>query len=122
MIPTAAKNAKGSFEIIQFLTSAEGQAPIADRGQDVPANLELQESDAFLEPEWLETDVSLQAFPDSADMIFTPKFIPEWNEMQKAVTRRDGRVLARRRRGPGHGRRPAGPPRAHHQVLGVIRG
>lgn len=86
VIPTAAKNAKGSFEIIQFLTSAEGQAPIADRGQDVPANLELQESDAFLEPEWLETDVSLQAFPDSADMIFTPKFIPEWNEMQKAVT------------------------------------
>ena len=87
MIPTAAKNAKGSFEIIQFLTSAEGQAPIADRGQDVPAKpASRRRSDAFLEPEWLETDVSLQAFPDSADMIFTPKFIPEWNEMQKAVT------------------------------------
>ena len=29
--------------------------------------------------------MNLQAFPDSADMIFTPKFIPEWNEMQKAI-------------------------------------
>src|SRR5699024_3706667 len=49
VIPTAAKNAKGSFEIIEFLTSAEGQKPIADKGQDVPANLELQESDDFLD-------------------------------------------------------------------------
>ncbi|MGP5671773.1 ABC transporter substrate-binding protein [Brachybacterium alimentarium] len=85
VIPTAAKNAKGSFEIIQFLTSAEGQKPIADKGQDVPANLELQDSDDFLDPEWLQADINLQAFPDSADMIFTPKFIPEWNEMQKAI-------------------------------------
>lgn len=85
VIPTAAKNPQGSFEIIQFLTSAEGQTPIADTGQDVPANLELQESDTFLKPEWLEADVDLQAFPESADMIFTPKFIPEWNEMQKAI-------------------------------------
>lgn len=52
----------------------------------MPANLELQASDAFLDPEWLEAEVNLQAFPDSADMIFTPKFIPEWNEMQKAIT------------------------------------
>lgn len=85
VIPTAAKNPKGSFEIIQFLTSLEGQTPIADAGQDVPANLELQQSDAFLDPDWLEADVNLQAFPDSAEMIFTPKFIPEWNEMQKAI-------------------------------------
>ncbi|WP_244923642.1 ABC transporter substrate-binding protein [Brachybacterium saurashtrense] len=86
VIPTAAKNPKGSFEIIQFLTSAEGQKPIADKGQDVPANLELQASDDFLDPEWLDADINLQAFPDSAEMIFTPTFIPEWNEMQKAIT------------------------------------
>ncbi|MFC0672680.1 ABC transporter substrate-binding protein [Brachybacterium hainanense] len=85
VIPTAAKNPKASFEIIQFLTSAEGQTPIADLGQDVPANLELQQSEAFLDPDWLEADVALQAFPDSAEMIFTPRFIPEWNEMQKAI-------------------------------------
>ncbi|EWS79486.1 sugar ABC transporter substrate-binding protein [Brachybacterium phenoliresistens] len=85
VIPTAAKNPQASFEIIQFLTSAEGQTPIADLGQDVPANLELQGSDAFLDPEWLEADANLEAFPESADMIFTPKFIPEWNEMQKSV-------------------------------------
>src|SRR5699024_5491897 len=79
------KNAKGSFEIIEFLTSAEGQKPIADKGQDVPANLELQESDDFLDPDWLEADINLQAFPDSAERNFTPKFIPEWNEIQKAI-------------------------------------
>lgn len=87
-IPTAAKNPKGSFEIIQFLTSAEGQAPIASTGQDVPALLEVQNSDTFLKPEWNTSgkDINFQAFPDSADMIFTPKFIPEWDEMQKAIT------------------------------------
>src|SRR5699024_4818212 len=41
--------------------------------------------DDFLDPDWLEADINLQAFPDSAEMIFTPKFIPEWNEMQKAI-------------------------------------
>lgn len=85
-IPKAAKNPKGSFEIIQFLTSVEGQGPIASRGQDVPANLDVQNSDTFLNPEWMSAEVDLQAFPDSADMIFTPKFIPEWNELQKAVS------------------------------------
>src|SRR5699024_12738614 len=48
-------------------------------------NLELQESDDFLDPDWLEADSNLQAFADSSEMIFTPKFIPEWNEMQKAI-------------------------------------
>ena len=87
-IPTAAKNPKGSFDIIQFLASAEGQAPIASTGQDVPALLEVQNSATFLEPEWNTSgaDINLQAFPDSADMIFTPKFIPEWDEMQNAIT------------------------------------
>jgi multiple sugar transport system substrate-binding protein len=87
-VPTAAKNPQGSFEIINFLTSAEGQAPIASRGQDVPANLEVQNSDTFLDPEWntKDADINLQAFPDSADMIYTAPFIPEWNELQKACT------------------------------------
>ena len=85
MIPNKAKNPKGpSRSSVPHIL--EGQTPIADSGQDVPANLELQGSDDFLDPDWLEADVNLQAFPDSADMIFTPKFIPEWNEMQKAVT------------------------------------
>lgn len=87
-IPRTAKNPKGSFEIIKFLTSAEGQAPIASTGQDVPALLEVQGSDTFLKPAWLteSSSINLQTFPDSASMIFTPRFIPEWDEMQKSIT------------------------------------
>lgn len=85
-IPRAARNATGSFEIIEFLTSPEGQGPIASRGQDTPANLEVQNSDVFLEPDWMNEQVDLDVFPDSADFIFTPNFIPQWNQAQKAFT------------------------------------
>ena len=85
-ISQSCKNPEGAFEVINFLTSPEGQAPIIDLGQDVPARVELQQSEAFLQPEWLTGQVNMQAFPDSADNIFKPPFIPEWNEMQKAIT------------------------------------
>lgn len=86
-IPRASKNPDAAWEIIQFLTSPEGQRPIASQGQDVPANVSVQESDTFLKPEWMAEgeSVDLQAFPDSADMIFTPNFLPEWDEVQKDI-------------------------------------
>ncbi|HJB11851.1 MAG TPA: sugar ABC transporter substrate-binding protein [Candidatus Brachybacterium merdavium] len=85
-IPRSARNSRGSFEIIQFLTGVEGQGPIASRGQDVPANIDVQTSDTFLDPEWMDEDVDLEVFPNSADMISSRQFIPEWNQMQNTIT------------------------------------
>ncbi|MDQ0636195.1 multiple sugar transport system substrate-binding protein [Arthrobacter pascens] len=85
-ISRSSKNPADAFKIIQFMTSAEGQQPILQLGQDVPARQDLQKSQDFLKPSWLKGDVNMQVFPDSTPSIFKPPFIPEWNEMQKAIT------------------------------------
>ncbi|KNH22283.1 sugar ABC transporter substrate-binding protein [Arthrobacter sp. ZBG10] len=85
-VSRSSKNPDDAFKIIEFMTSAEGQKPIMDLGQDVPARQDLQSSQEFLKPAWLDATVDMQVFPDSAPSIFKPPFIPEWNEMQKAMT------------------------------------
>ncbi|GIG30396.1 ABC transporter substrate-binding protein [Cellulomonas marina] len=75
-----------AFEAIDFLTDAKAQEVIIDMAQDVPANLEVQNSDAFLNPEWATTPINMAAFGESADHIYRAPFIPEWNEMQQAFT------------------------------------
>lgn len=74
-----------AFQAIQFLTGAEAQQTIIEMGQDVPANLEVQNSDAFLNPTWLDRDLNMEVFPESAPAIFVPPLVPEWNEMTKAL-------------------------------------
>lgn len=85
-ISRSSKNPADAFKIIEFMTSAEGQKPIMDLGQDVPARQDLQKSPEFLKPSWLKADVNMEVFPESTPSIFKPPFIPEWNEMQKAIT------------------------------------
>lgn len=85
-VSRSSKNPADAFKIIEFMTSADGQQPILKLGQDVPARQDLQKSQEFLKPSWLKGDVDMQVFPDSAPSIFKPPFIPEWNEMQKAMT------------------------------------
>ena len=78
------ENPEAAFEAIDFLTDAEAQEVIIRNAQDVPANLEVQQSEAFLEPEWATREVNMAAFGESADFVFTSPLIPEWNEMQAA--------------------------------------
>ena len=85
-ISRSSKNPADAFKIIEFMTSAAGQKPILDLGQDVPARQDLQKSQEFLKPAWLKGDVNMEVFPESTPSIFKPPFIPEWNEMQKAIT------------------------------------
>lgn len=75
-----------AFAAIDFLTDAEAQKVIIDKAQDVPANLAVQQSDAFLKPSWATREVNMAAFGESAEFIFTAPLIPEWNEMQAAFT------------------------------------
>ncbi|SKC68711.1 ABC transporter substrate-binding protein [Krasilnikoviella flava] len=73
-----------AFEAIDYLTDTDAQQVIIDNAQDVPANVEVQQSDAFLKPEWATKDINMGAFAQSSDFVFTSPLIPEWNEMQAA--------------------------------------
>ncbi|MDN0199229.1 sugar ABC transporter substrate-binding protein [Streptomyces sp. S.PNR 29] len=83
-ISRTAKNPTNAFKAIDFLTSPEAQQQIIASGEDVPANLEVQRSDAFLKPAWMKTPVDMNVFAESSSFVFHEPFIPEWNEMQTA--------------------------------------
>jgi multiple sugar transport system substrate-binding protein len=83
-VSRTAKNPEAAFKAIEFLTSAEAQKVIIDTGQDVPANIEVQKSDAFLKPSWMTKPVDMTAFAKSSEFVYRAPFIPEWNELQKA--------------------------------------
>lgn len=76
--------AEQAFEAIDFLTDAEAQEVIIRNAQDVPANIHVQNSDAFLSPEWATREINMAAFGESSEFIFTSPLIPEWNEMMAA--------------------------------------
>jgi len=78
------KNPEKAFKAIEFLTGADAQEQIIEKAQDVPANLEVQQSDVFLKPSWATSPINMGAFGESADFIFRAPFIPQWNEMQAA--------------------------------------
>jgi len=71
-----------AFEAIDYLTDTEAQQVIIDNAQDVPANVQVQQSDAFLTPKWATKDINMGAFAESSGFVFTSPLIPEWNEMQ----------------------------------------
>ncbi|MER5184904.1 sugar ABC transporter substrate-binding protein [Streptomyces sp. NPDC002896] len=83
-ISRTAKNPKNAMKAIDFLTSPTAQQQIIATGEDVPANLEVQQSEAFLKPAWMKTPVNMGVFGESSSFLFKAPFIPEWNEMQAA--------------------------------------
>ena len=85
-VSSKSENQQAAAELVAFLTSAEGQTPIATSGLDVPANISVIESDAFQNPDWNTSGVDLSAFTESATAIYSPPLVPEWNEIQKAFT------------------------------------
>ena len=78
------ENPDDAFTAIDYLTDTEAQQVIIDNAQDVPANVEVQKSDAFLKPTWATKDINMGAFGESSAFVFTAPLIPEWNEMQAA--------------------------------------
>jgi multiple sugar transport system substrate-binding protein len=85
-ISRTAKDPALAFKAIDFLTSDKAQPLVISMKQDVPANVEVQQSDAFLSPSWMTDPVNMQAFPESSSFAFKSTFIPQWNEMQQAFT------------------------------------
>ena len=83
-ISRTAKNPEAALKAIDFLTAPEAQQQIIATGQDVPANIEVQKSEAFLKPAWMTKPVNMDVFGESSGFVYRAPFIPAWNEMQKA--------------------------------------
>jgi len=82
-IPRGSSNPEAAFEVISCMTDVEAQMEIVRRAQDVPANLVAQQSQEFLNPEWVgDRDINFGAFTESADFVFRSPLIPDWAEMQ----------------------------------------
>lgn len=80
------KSPDAAFKAISFLTDAKAQKVIIDQGEDVPANLAVQKSDALLHPNWESRGIDMGVFAQSSNMIYRPPFISQWNEMQNVFT------------------------------------
>lgn len=74
-----------AFQVIEFLTSEPGQIPIVETLQDAPANVNVLNSPAFLEGDWSNKEINMQALADSAERAFSLPLTPQWNEMQKIL-------------------------------------
>jgi multiple sugar transport system substrate-binding protein len=85
-VSSASKNKEAAAQLVAFLTSAEGEKPIATSGLDVPANLAAVADPSFQQPEWNTSKVDLSVFSASAEVVFAPPLSPEWNQIQKAFT------------------------------------
>lgn len=85
-VTTQSKNQDAAAKLVTFLTSAAGQKPIADNGLDVPANIQAVADPSFQNASWNTTGVDLSAFTSSAEDVFAPPYVPQWNEIQKAFT------------------------------------
>lgn len=77
-INAATKYPEAAFEVVKFLAGVESHSLIASNCQDVPANLEVLNSDAFLKADWSEREINMNVFVDSVAITFAPPTLPEW--------------------------------------------
>ena len=85
-VSSQSKHKEDAIKIVQFLTSAEGQKPIAENALDVPANLEAAADESFTNASWNTNDLDLSVFSKSQSMTYAPPFIPEWNQLTQAIS------------------------------------
>jgi multiple sugar transport system substrate-binding protein len=85
-ISRTSEHPEEAWKVIEFMASEEGQRPIIDNAEDAPANIHVQQSDAFLTPKWATREVNMGAFAESSDAFFVPPLTPQWNEMLKVCT------------------------------------
>lgn len=85
-VSAQSKHTEAAAKLVAFLTSPEGQKPIAEAGLDVPANLAAVADTSFQKPAWNTTGVDLSVFTSSAANVFAPPLVPKWNQIQKAFT------------------------------------
>lgn len=77
-INSATKAPDAAFELISFLSGVDSHSIIATNCEDVPANLEVLSSDAFLKANWSDKPINMNVFVESVPITFAPPTLPEW--------------------------------------------
>jgi len=90
------ENPEAAWQVIEFLTSEAGQAPIVEFREDAPANIAVLNSDAFLNQSWSANPINMAALAESADAAFALPLSPKWNEMMTIFDTNLGEVFANR--------------------------
>lgn len=74
-----------SWRFIEFAMGPQGQRVLAESGRTVPSRLDVQRTDAFLDPE--QPPASAEVFLDAADHVRATPNVPSWAEVEKAADR-----------------------------------
>ncbi|MEK0306475.1 ABC transporter substrate-binding protein [Bifidobacterium favimelis] len=85
-VSSKSKHKEEAIKLVLFLSSKEGQRPIAQHALDVPANVEAAKDDSFVKASWNKNDLDLTVFSKSIDMVYAPPLVPQWNQITQAFT------------------------------------
>lgn len=85
-ITSISKNKEASFKVLQALTGIKAQEAMIDVKWDIPSNVQVLNSDAFLNAEWSEVDLDMQSVADaiSKGAISLP-YHPKWNQIHDVI-------------------------------------
>ena len=85
-VSSQSKHKDDAIKIVKYLTSKEGQRPIAESGLDMPANLAAAKDKSFTQASWNKNGLDLTAFTRSTSMTYAPPLTPEWSQITKAMS------------------------------------
>jgi multiple sugar transport system substrate-binding protein len=85
-ISSQSKHKDDAVKIVKFLTSKEGQKPIAENALDVPANLAAASDKSFTQASWNKSGIDLSVFAKSSQNTYAPPFDPKWSQITQAVS------------------------------------
>jgi multiple sugar transport system substrate-binding protein len=85
-VSATSKNKEAAFKVIAALTDVEAQAKIVDLVWDIPANVQILNSDAFLKAAWAKKPLDMKAVADaiSKGTISLP-YSSKWNKMHDTI-------------------------------------
>jgi len=77
-ISSACKYPEQAFDFINFMTDVQGQELIVENIQDVPANMEVLNSDAFKNAPWSSHEIDFDQVIKCNEMTYVPPIGPNW--------------------------------------------
>ena len=77
-ISSNCKYPEQAFDLINFMTDVQGQEVIVKYAEDVPANMEVLNSDAFKNAPWSSHEIDFDQVIKCNEMTYVPPIGPNW--------------------------------------------
>lgn len=85
-VTSVSEHAPEAFRLVEALTDVAAQESIIDSLWDIPANVQVLSSDAFLNAAWSANELDMAAVADAiAQGAISLPYNPEWNQMQDVI-------------------------------------